>query len=260
MIINVDPKIWEISILEVILVLLTKSLISSKAPAVVLKLQERGAEGLSDMVFAVHGVHIANRVSIVVQEYIDEFCVHGLVERDGHWGVTLHPQRSSTVEDRTDCVSREGHRLVPFGEDLHSGRDFISVHHFAFVALKRTTGDKDRLSFSSLVSDETIELALLVAQIISTCVVLREGLINELEACVHNLVVLDRVDAEGFAKQVHVGRLLDQDEQSVFENGTNLTGAAEEGSFGLDRLDKRPCSHSVVILVRDDGSPLDPLA
>ena len=104
----------------------------------------------------------------------------------------------------------------------------------------------------SLVLDPSIQLALLEAQVVSTCIALRKGLIDELVARIDNLMALYGVDAVGLPKQVSIARLLDQDKQSVLIDGPHLSWTAKEWAF-LDGLDQGPNGHCVVEFVCHDG-------
>ena len=82
-----------------------------------------------------------------------------------------------------------------------------------------------------------------------------EGFVDQLKACINDLVVLDSEDSVGLPQKMHVVRLLDQEEQDVLEDGPDLTWAAEERPL-LDGFDQSPHRHSVMILVSHDRSSL----
>ena len=146
------------------------------------------------MVLAVHVVLTTDWVAIFVEEDIDKLLVHRLVERDSHWSVALHTERGRAVEDPADLVTGQGDGLVSLGKDLHCRGNFIGVDHLTFVAFEGAAGNEDDLTSCSCILDSLIKLALLECQVIGSLIVLREGLIDKLKACIDDLVAFDGID------------------------------------------------------------------
>ena len=91
-------------------------------------------------------------------------------------------------------------------------------------------------------------LARLVDQVVSSCIGLQVGLVYQLEASIDNIVALQSKDAMSLSDEVLVVTLFDQDKQSVLEDGSNLSSAAEEGTLLVYRLDEGLHGDGVVVL------------
>ena len=68
-------------------------------------------------------------------------------------------------------------------------------------------------------------------------------------------MALDRVDTICLSQHVHIGRLLDQNEQCCLVDGSYFAWVTSEWTF-LDWLDKRLHRHCVMIEISDDWRSL----
>ena len=94
--------------------------------------------------------------------------------------------------------------LIVLCEDLHCGLHLVCIDDLAFVALEWPSSHENSLAVGSLVRDSPVKLALLETEIVRTLVVLGEGLVDQLKACIDYMMTLDCVDAMSFSKQVSI--------------------------------------------------------
>ena len=122
-----------------------------------------------------------------------------------------------------------------------------------------TSWDEDSLAKGSFVLYELVKLTLLITEIACPIIFLSEGLIDERKACIDHLVTFDGIDSISLSKQMHIGGLLDQKEELVFDNCMHLARTSKEWSF-LNRLHYGSHRHCIVILISHYGRTLDKFA
>ena len=146
--------------------------------------------------------------------------------------------------------------FIAFSEDLDRCADLISVDNLTLVPFELALGHEDGHANGALIFDPLVKFALLEALLIDTRIRLRKRLINEFVASIDNMMRFDRVNSVSVPEQVHIVRLLHQDEELILHDGSDFASAAEERT-PLDRLHNRSHRDCIVVLVRHDRGPLD---